>query len=106
VPKNAQGYAASMIAKGAGPTTLFAALVQEPPQDVAPCDTEPATADLNNSAPVEGNPVASAPVEDEPAVAAQAEGAQTTDAPAAAQCDPALDLADAARTDDEASLHY
>ena len=129
VPKNAQGYAASMIAKGADPATLFAALVQEPPQETPATDTEPAITDLDGSAPVEGEPVESASVENEPVESAPVEGepaesapvedtddsdialaGQTTSPPETADepdfelVDPAIDLADAALTDDEAAL--
>ena len=139
VPKNAQGYAASMIAKGADPATLFAALVQEPPQETPATNTEPAITDLDGSAPVEGEPVESAeaegepvesasvenepvesaPVEGEPAESAPVEdtddsdialAGQTTSPPETADepdfelVDPAIDLADAALTDDEAAL--
>ena len=129
VPKNAQGYAASMIAKGADPETLFAALVEEPPAEVPIDETEPAVADLDASdpvevAPVEGEPVESAPVEGEPVESAPVEGdlgeapevsdsapieepaspPAPSDDPQIDIVDPAIDLANAALTADETAL--
>ncbi len=119
VPKNARGYAASMIAKGADPETLFAALVDEPPADFPLGDTEPAVADLDASdpvevAPVEGDPVESAPVEGDLGEAPEVSDSapieepvsppETSDEPEVDLVDPAIDLANAALTDDEAAL--
>ena len=42
LPKNAQGFAASQIASGADPATLFAAQVEDPPVDSADVSTEAA----------------------------------------------------------------
>ncbi len=109
MPKNAQGYAASMIAKGADPATLFAALVEEPPT-VAPLgDTEPTVSDLAESEPVASAPVESDPAEEpaSPDSAPRAETVsppETSDAPEVGIVDPAIDLADAALTDDEVAL--
>ena len=99
-----------MIAKGADPETLFAALVEEPAAEVPIDDSEPSITDLDasdpvESAPVEGAPVESGPVE-EPASpdSAPIEGAasppETSDEPEV----DIVDLANAALTDDEAAL--
>ena len=76
LPKNAQGIAASSIAKGADPASVFSALIPEPvaeTPDVAP-DTEPdGTADAvsggTGEPEAEAAPVGDAPVSDEGAAA-------------------------------------
>lgn len=72
VPKNAQGLAASAIARGADPATLFAAMVEEPqpeatqpvadPVDAAATDEPPVA-----EAPLTGESAPAAPPPDEPA---------------------------------------
>ncbi|MGR3342484.1 MAG: hypothetical protein ACU0DI_04535 [Paracoccaceae bacterium] len=114
VPKNAQGFAASMIAKGADPETLFAALVKEPPAEVPIDEIEPAVADLDANDPVESTPVEGAPVEsgpgEEPAssdsapIEDAASPPEPSDEPEVDIVDPAIDLANAALTDDEVAL--
>lgn len=86
VPKNAQGYASSMIAQGADPATVFAAMVEEPAPDAPVDGTEPAVADIVEgdpveAAPLEGETVEAAPVESEPVETAPVEAESVESAP-------------------------